>query len=143
MSRTRVLFVGAHDMGMTRIAEGLLKFADPDASVSSAGVNVDPDDRGVNEDARRAMAEIGARCDGDPIQLTASVADRQDVVVVVGNVNTESCIAPDCSEFRWPVEDPAARGFTGIDRYRLLRDDLKTRIDRMVTGDYSPEACRF
>lgn len=143
MKRTRVLFVGSHDMGISRIAEGLLKYVDPNAVVSSAGVDVDPDDRGVNQDARQAMAEIGARCDGDPVQLTASVADRQDVVIVVGDVNTADCIAPDCSEFRWALEDPAQRGITGVARYRLLRDELKTHIHRMVDGGYSPEACRF
>ncbi|WP_027019648.1 hypothetical protein [Corynebacterium sputi] len=143
MKKTRVLFVGSQDMGMSRIAEGLLRYADPNALVSSAGVDVDPDDRGVNQDARQAMAEIGARCDGDPVQLTASVADRQDVVIVVGNVDTAECIAPDCSEFRWVLEDPANRGITGIARYRVLRDELKVRIHRMVDGGYSPEACRF
>ena len=97
-------------------------------AVTSAGIDVDPDDRGVDEDARRACAEIGARCDGDPLQLAPSLADRADVVVVLGDIDVSEHVAPDVDTQLWEIRDPAADGVRGVERYRLLRDDLRERI---------------
>lgn len=123
-----ILYVSGANMGMSRIAEGLTRQISPTVTIVSAGIDVDPDDRGMDEDARRACAEIGARCDGDPLQLTASVADRADVLIVLGDIDVTDHVAPDVEKRRWDIVDPANRGSTGIDRYRMLRDDLRERI---------------
>ena len=125
---SEILYVSGSNMGMSRIAEGLTRHVAPSVTVTSAGIDVDPDDRGVDEDARRACAEIGARCDGDPLQLTPSLADRADVVVVLGDIDVSEHVAPDVDTQRWDIRDPAADGVRGVERYRLLRDDLRERI---------------
>ncbi|MFD5868829.1 low molecular weight phosphatase family protein [Corynebacterium sp. NPDC060344] len=125
---SEILYVSGANMGMSRIAEGLTRHVAPDVTVYSAGIDVDPGHRGVDEDARRACAEIGARCDGDPLQLTPSLADRADVVVILGNIDVSDHVAPDVDTQRWDIRDPADDGVEGVDRYRLLRDDLRIRI---------------
>ncbi|WP_448852803.1 arsenate reductase/protein-tyrosine-phosphatase family protein [Corynebacterium sp. 335C] len=129
-----ILFVSGANMGLSRMAEGLLRRVVPDVAVHSAGVDVDPDDRGLDEDARVAMREIGARCDGDPIQLTPSVADRHDRVIVLGDVDVSGHIAPDCDIVRWRYEDPVRQGVAGLPRYRILREWLRGEI-RVLADD--------
>lgn len=123
-----ILFVSGSNMGLSRMAEGLLRRVRPGVEVSSAGVDVDPDDRGVDEDARLALGEVGARCDGDPLQLTPSLADSYDRVIVLGDIDVSRCIAPDRPIERWLWEDPMDQGVAGLPRYRVLREWLRDRI---------------
>lgn len=123
-----VLFVSGTNMGLSRVLEGLLRREAPHLTVTSAGTIIDDDDRGIDEDARRALAEVGARCDGDPLQLTPSLADRADLVVVLGDVDVSNCIAPDCSVERWTYDDPAQNGIYGQRRYALLLTTFTARV---------------
>lgn len=123
-----ILYVSARNMGVSRIAESLTRMAAPAITVLSAGVEVRTEDRGVDENARRACAEIGARCDGDPLQLTPSLADRADIVIILGDVDVSGHIAPDVETRRWELPDPAEAGVGGVERYRRLRDALRERI---------------
>ncbi|MFC3850401.1 hypothetical protein ACFORJ_09535 [Corynebacterium hansenii] len=128
-----ILYVSGSNMGMSRMAEGLTRRVAPAVTVISAGIDVDPDDRGVDEDARRACAELGARCDGDPLQMTPSLADRADIVVVLGDIDVTDHVAPDVDTQRWELRDPATDGVRGVERYRRLRDDLRERILVVLT----------
>ncbi len=128
-----ILYVSGSNMGMSRMAEGLTRHVAPAVTVISAGIDVDPDDRGVDEDARRACAELGARCDGDPLQMTPSLADRADIVVVLGDIDVTDHVAPDVDTQRWELRDPATDGVRGVERYRRLRDDLRERILVVLT----------
>lgn len=123
-----VLFVSSSNMGLSRILEGLLRQAAPQLTIVSAGTSIDEDDRGIDEDARRALIDVGARCDGDPQQLTPSLADAADVVIIVGDVNVSEYIAPDVSAERWEVDDPSLSGVFGYDRYVQLRDAFAPRV---------------
>lgn len=119
-------------MGLSRLLEGLLRQAAPGLTVLSAGITIDEDDRGLDEDARQALTEVGARCDGDPHQLTPSLADGADVVIVLGNIDVSDYIAPDVQTERWEYDDPADRGVYGVDRYTQLRDSLYQRITELA-----------
>lgn len=129
-----ILYVSGTNMGMSRMAEGLTRQAAPNVTVLSAGIDVDPEARGVDEDARVACAEVGARCDGDPVQLTPSLADRAKVIVVLGAVDVSEHVAPELTVERWDIPDPADHGLAGVDRCRTLRDSLRDRI-RMLLDD--------
>lgn len=129
---SEVLFVSRANMGISRLLEGLLRQASPSLTVYSAGISIDDDDRGIDEDARIALSQVGARCDGDPLQLTPSLADRADVVVVVGDVDTTDFVAPDCATERWMFDDPAKRGIHGVERYVQLREQLIDRVHKLA-----------
>lgn len=132
MYGTGVLFVSGANMGLSRMAEGLLRRAVPGVTVHSAGIDVDPDGRGIDQDVRIALAEVGARCDGDPIQLTASAADRYARVIVLGDVDVSGVIAPDCPTERWRYDDPRRQGISGLPRYRILREWLRGQIHHLA-----------
>lgn len=119
-------------MGLSRLLEGLLRQAAPGLTVLSAGITIDEDDRGLDEDARQALTEVGARCDGDPHQLTPSLADDADVVIVLGNIDVSDYIAPDVKTERWMYEDPAEKGIYGVERYVQLRDELYQRVTELA-----------
>lgn len=131
-----VLFVSGMNMGLSRMLEGLLRREAPQLTVTSAGTRIDDDDRGIDEDARRALADADARCDGDPLQLTPSLADRADVVIVLGDIDVSDSIAPDCDIERWTYEDPAANGIYGKQRYLMLLDAFMDRV-REVARRYT------
>lgn len=118
-------------MGLSRIAEGLVRHNAPHIHAMSAGIDVDDDDRGIDEDARMALSEVGARCDGDPSQLTPSLADKADLVVVLGDIDVSEFVPPEVEVIRWEYEDPKDNGIDGIQRYRILRDDLLGKIRRL------------
>ena len=129
---SEVLFVSSSNMGLSRVLEGLLRQAAPGLTVLSAGISIDDDDRGLDEDARRALCEVGARCDGDPHQLTPSLADSADVVIVVGKIDVSDYIAPDVETERWEYDDPADRGIYGYPRYAQLRDFFARRVNTLA-----------
>lgn len=127
-----ILYVSCSNMGMSRMAEGLTRQAAPRVAVASAGVEVAPGVRGVDEDARVACAEIGARCDGDPMQLTPSLADRAKVIVALGGVDVSGHVAPELTVIRWDIPDPLDQGVSGVARYRRIRESLLERIRGLV-----------
>lgn len=129
---SEILFVSRANMGISRLLEGLLRHAAPHLTAHSAGINIDDDDRGLNEDVREVLAEVGAHCYGDPEQLTPSRADRADVVIVIGDTDVSNSIAPDTKIERWSYEDPRDQGIVGKQRYRKLRQDFVPRIEKLV-----------
>lgn len=129
---SEVLFVSRANMGISRVLEGLLRQVAPQIKVNSAGIDIDDDDRGLDEDARLALSEVGARADGDPLQLTPSLADRADLIVVVGDIDVSDYVAPDLQVERWHFEDPASRGVRGQARYAEIRDRMTKQVRELA-----------
>lgn len=127
-----ILFVCSHNKGKSRMAEGLLRSRAPHIPVESAGTDVSPNERGVNEEAREALAEVGARMDGDPLQLTASLADSYDLIVVVGQADISDLVPQESTVERWDVYEPSERGITGMKRMRMLREEIAERVDELI-----------
>lgn len=123
-----VLFVCVHNAGRSQIAAGWLKhFAGDRVEIWSAGS--EPADQ-VNPVAIAAMAEVGIDISGEtPKILTTDSVSRADVVVTMGCGDT-------CPYFPgkpyedWELTDPAGQG---IDVVREVRDDIKVRIQTLVS----------
>ncbi len=81
----------------------------------------------VNELSAQALAEVGATVDGhQPRQLTDELMQTADLVVVVG---TADVTPPDGVALEvWNTDEPSERGIDGIERMRLIRDDITNRI---------------
>ena len=60
------------------------------------------------------------------------MADRYDVVVILGDIDVSEHVAPDVETQRWEIHDPADDGVDGLERYRRLRDDLRGRIMKVL-----------
>ncbi|KWX23643.1 protein tyrosine phosphatase [Mycolicibacterium wolinskyi] len=130
MTDTSVLFVCVSNAGKSVMAAGLMRqIVAPNIRVASAGTHAKTT---VNEISARALAEVGVDIsDHRPTQLTEQLIDDADLVVVVGNqahVNNR----PGSVVQRWDTDEPSRRGIEGIDRMRIIRDDIADRVRTLV-----------
>jgi protein-tyrosine-phosphatase len=122
-----VLFVCVHNAGRSQMAAGYLRaLAGDRVEVLSAGS--EPADL-INQVAVAAMAEEGIDIAGNqPKILTTESVKDSDVVITMGCGDT--CpIFPGKRYEDWELDDPAGQG---IDAVRPIRDEIKTRIERLL-----------
>lgn len=75
----------------------------------------------------QVLAEVGADVTGhQPRQLTDELMRAADLVVVVGTAEVTPPEGVDVEV--WNTVEPSARGVDGIERMRLIRDDITARI---------------
>lgn len=131
-----VLFVCSKNGGKSQLAAGLMKqLAHGAVTVHSAGTQPG---KSLNPQSVDSLAELGIDITGEqPKPLTDEVLDAVDVVIVLGN---EAKVEPREGtrlEF-WNTEEPSERGIEGIERMRLVRDDIKARVQELhaeLTGN--------
>lgn len=121
-----VLFVCVSNRGKSVMAERLSSTVTDRIAASSAGTNAKIGGV-VNELSAQVLTEVGADADGHrPRQLTDDLMRAADLVVVVG---TAAVTPPDgVSVEVWNTDEPSDRGIDGLERMRLIRDDITTRI---------------
>ncbi|CCG02770.1 low molecular weight phosphatase family protein [Blastococcus saxobsidens] len=148
MSAPQVLFVCVKNAGKSQMAAGLMRAAAGDSlEVASAGTR--PGDA-VNRLSAQSLLEAGVDItDSQPRPITANLIAAADVVVTLGG---EARIDPDlvtaAAELRpetrfetWVTDEPSDRGIDGIERMRLVRDDIAARVadlrDRLLAASAS------
>ncbi|MFM2352807.1 MAG: hypothetical protein RLZZ608_213 [Actinomycetota bacterium] len=122
-----VLFVCVHNAGRSQMAAGYLQHLAGDrVTVLSAGS--EPKDQ-INPVAIEAMAEEGIDIANNvPKILTVQAVVDSDVVITMGC--GDACpIYPGKRYEDWALDDPAGQG---IDSVRVIRDDIKRRIEALV-----------
>ncbi|GAA4283451.1 arsenate reductase ArsC [Brevibacterium daeguense] len=122
-----VLFVCVHNAGRSQMAAGYLaELSDGRIEVRSAGS--EPADQ-INPVAVQAMAEEGIDItSASPKILTTEAVKASDVVITMGC--GDACpIFPGKRYEDWELDDPAGKG---IDAIRPIRDEIKSRIERLV-----------
>jgi protein-tyrosine-phosphatase len=123
-----VLFVCVHNAGRSQMAAGYLRALGGDrVEVLSAGS--EPKDQ-INPVAVEAMAEEGIDISGNiPKVLTVDAVKESDVVITMGC--GDACpIFPGKRYEDWQLDDPAGQG---IDSVRPIRDEIKRRIEQLLT----------
>lgn len=82
----------------------------------------------VNELSAQTLAEVGVSVDDhQPQQLTDDLMRSADLVVVLGT--SAKVIAPQGTVVEvWETVEPSSRGVDGLDRMRLIRDDIADRV---------------
>jgi protein-tyrosine-phosphatase len=123
-----VLFVCVHNAGRSQMAAGFLQHLAGDRiEVLSAGSQ--PADR-VNPVAVAAMAEEGIDIAAEqPKVLTESAVREADVVITMG-CGDECPFFPGKRYEDWVLDDPAGQG---IDAVRPIRDEIRRRVEELVT----------
>ncbi|UTT53955.1 arsenate reductase ArsC [Microbacterium maritypicum] len=123
-----VLFVCVHNAGRSQMAAGFLRdIAGDRIEVRSAGSM--PADQ-INPTAVEAMAELGIDITAEqPKVLTTEAVQASDVVITMGC--GDACpFFPGKRYEDWKLDDPAGQG---IDAVRPIRDDIRTRIEQLVS----------
>ncbi|RKO21636.1 low molecular weight phosphatase family protein [Pseudarthrobacter phenanthrenivorans] len=126
-----VLFVCSKNGGKSQLAAGLMRdLAGGKVAVYSAGTKPAKD---LNPQAVESLTELGIDVSGEyPKPVTDEVLDSVDAVVVLG---TEAKLEPrEGKRFEvWETDEPSERGIEGMERMRLVRDDIKARVQSLYT----------
>lgn len=101
------------------------KVAGDDVDVESAGTK--PGDK-INALSAESLLEIGVDISGEhPKAITPEMLADADLVVILGR---DAKVEPvEGTKFEtWDTDEPSERGIDGIDRMRLVRDDIATQV---------------
>jgi len=134
--RPRVLFVCVKNGGKSPMAAGLMARRAGDAVVvESAGTRPGG---AVNALSAESLAEVGVDIGGHrPQPVTEELVRAADVVVTLGR-EAHVDEVPGTRFENWDTDEPSERGIEGIERMRLVRDDIARRVDdlydRLTTG---------
>ncbi|MAU82332.1 MULTISPECIES: arsenate-mycothiol transferase ArsC [Gordonia] len=125
-----VLFVCVKNGGKSVMAEGLLRQAAGNAiEVHSAGTRPGT---AVNTLSAQALSEVGVDITGHtPAGIDPALLARVDKVITLGR---EAVVdVPGVTVINWDTDEPSERGIDGIDRMRLVRDDITARAHKLTT----------
>ena len=126
-----VLFVCSKNGGKSQLAAGLMRdLAGDHVTVYSAGTKPA---ESLNAQAVESLAELGIDVTGEyPKPVTDEVLDTVDAVIVLG---TEAKLDPvEGTRFEiWETDEPSERGIEGMERMRLVRDEIQDRVQKLYT----------
>ena len=122
-----VLFVCVKNGGKSQMAAGLMTKRAGDAiRVESAGTKPGT---AVNGLSAESLAEVGVDISANvPKPITAEMVQAADVVVTLGR-EAHVDEVPGTRFENWDTDEPSERGIDGIERMRLVRDDIARRVD--------------
>jgi arsenate-mycothiol transferase len=126
-----VLFVCVKNGGKSQMAAGLMnQLAGDLVDVHSAGTK--PGER-INALSAESLAELGIDISHEiPKPITDEAIRAADVVVVLGR----DAKVPDVEGTRiqtWETDEPSLRGIEGMERKRLVRDDIRARVQQLFS----------
>jgi arsenate-mycothiol transferase len=124
-----VLFVCSKNGGKSQLAAGLMnQLAGGSITVYSAGTKPGAS---LNPQAVESLTELGIDVTGEhPKPVTDEVLRAVDAVIVLG---TEARLEPhEGTRFEvWETDEPSERGIEGMERMRLVRDDISARVQKL------------
>ncbi|MDF2969035.1 MAG: arsC [Nocardioidaceae bacterium] len=124
-----VLFVCVSNSGKSQMAAALMRQEVGNAvEVHSAGTR--PKDQ-LNPLSVQSLQEVGASTAGEyPKAVDPALLPRMDVVVTLGaDAQIRRVDGP--SFETWIIDEPSERGIDGMERMRLVRDDISQRVRRL------------
>ena len=124
-----VVFICVSNGGKSQMAAALAeKHAGNKLDIQSAGTN--PGTK-LNQESVQAIAEVGADMSGGVpkgVDKQMLLADR--VVVLGADAQLDM---PEGRTFeRWLTDEPSTRGIEGMERMRLVRDDIDARVQALI-----------
>ena len=130
VNKPSVLFVCVKNAGKSQMAAGLMsKIAGDAVQVYSAGTKPGT---AVNTLSAEVLSEVGVDItDQTPKSMDPRIVQDVDVVVTLGR---EAHIEPvPGTQFEnWDTDEPSERGIDGIERMRLVRDDIVARVSDLA-----------
>jgi arsenate-mycothiol transferase len=126
----RVLFVCVKNGGKSPMAAALMRrHATGAVLVDSAGTHPGT---GVNALSAQALQELGIDIsDHQPQAITPDLIATADVVITLGREAVVEPV-PGTSVLNWDTDEPSRRGIEGIERMRIIRDDIDARAQALT-----------
>jgi arsenate-mycothiol transferase len=126
MSTPSVLFVCVKNGGKSQMAAGLMRqLAGDTIDVHSAGT---APGSAVNGLSAQALLEVGVDITAEiPKPVDYALARDVDLVVTLGREARLDPV-PGIRVENWDTDEPSDRGVDGLERMRLIRDDIADRV---------------
>ncbi|AMY23233.1 low molecular weight phosphatase family protein [Rhodococcus sp. 05-2255-1e] len=137
MTTPSVLFVCVKNGGKSQMAAGLMrKTVGNSVEVHSAGTEPGS---AVNALSAEALLEVGVDLSGEvPKPIDPALLARMDYVVTLGGEAKVDVVDGPGFE-NWDTDEPSERGIDGIERMRLVRDDIAGRVGELASRLRSAE----
>lgn len=131
MKKPSVLFVCVKNGGKSQMAAGLMrKIAGDRLDVYSAGT---APGSAINALSAQSLLEVGVDITGEqPKPIDSALLREVDRVVTLGR-EARVDVPPGTGLENWDTDEPSERGIEGIERMRLVRDDIANRVQRLAT----------
>ena len=125
-----VLFVCVRNGGKSQMAAGLMRKAAAGRIVAhSAGTN--PGAK-INALSAEVLAELGVDISGEtPKPIDPDLLRSVNVVVTLGR-EAQVDVPAGVDLQNWDTDEPSERGIDGIERMRLVRDDIDARVNALA-----------
>jgi arsenate-mycothiol transferase len=126
-----VMFVCVKNSGKSQMAAGLMrKLAGDSVQVYSAGTKPG---NSVNALSAESLAEVGVDISNEtPKPIDPNLIRDVDYVITLGREAHVEPI-PGTTFENWDTDEPSERGIDGIERMRLVRDDIAIRVVDLQT----------
>nr|WP_206025838.1 low molecular weight phosphatase family protein [Rhodococcus sp. 14C212] len=130
------MFVCVKNGGKSQMAAALMrKAAGGRIAVHSAGT---APGSALNALSVQALEEVGAPVDGEyPKPIDPQLLRAVDLVVTLGRDARDARVDAAYVE-NWDTDEPSERGIDGIERMRLVRDDIAARVDALAARLLDP-----
>jgi len=128
----KILFVCVGNGGKSQMAAALAsQHAGGRVEIYSAGTN--PGTK-LNQQSVASIAEVGAdMSDGKPKAVDPQLLADVDRTIIIGDAAQLELPADARGTLeRWSTDEPSARGIEGMERMRLIRDDINTRVRALL-----------
>ncbi len=129
MKKPSVLFVCVKNGGKSQMAAALMRKVSGDrVAVSSAGT---APGSALNALSVQSLLEVGVDITGErPKPIAPALLREVDLVVTLGR-EARVEVPPGARLENWDTDEPSERGIEGIERMRLVRDDIATRVEEL------------
>ncbi|QYH18993.1 low molecular weight phosphatase family protein [Corynebacterium aquatimens] len=127
-----VLFVCVRNSGKSQMAEALAKkHANGRIEVHSAGTQPGTS---LNQQSAAVISEVGADMSaGHPKPISPDLLRTADKVILIGDEAQLDLPEEAAGTLeRWLIDEPSNRGIEGIERMRLVRDEIDTKVRALV-----------
>lgn len=132
-NKPKVLFICVGNGGKSQMAAALAdKQAGEAIEIHSAGTK--PATK-LNTESVESISEVGAdMSDGRPKAVDPQLLREADRVVILGkDAQLELPADAQGTLERWVTDEPSERGIEGMERMRLVRDDIDARVRALIT----------
>lgn len=126
-----ILFVCVKNGGKSQMAGGLMRhLAGDDVIVHTAGTQPG---KALNAESIQSLAELGIDIsDENPKPITEDLLTDTGLIITLGT-DTALDPVPGIEIRNWDTDEPSKRGIDGMERMRLVRDDIQARVAALVT----------
>lgn len=129
-AKPSVLFVCVRNGGKSQMAAGLMRKEAGDL-IDAHSAGTDPGEA-INQLSAQTLGEVGADITGEhPKPIGPDLLRSVDRVVVLGR-EAKIDAADGLQVEYWDTDEPSERGIDGIERMRLIRDDIAARVRQLA-----------